>query len=153
ERLDLRAIAATSADLEALVQRGAFWKELYELLRTVQLRVPALRERREDIPLLADHFLARAATSRGRAPLAIAGDALELLITYPWPGNLRELAAVLERAADLAAGDAISARELPSDLARPPDSENPLALRRARRAFETDLIRRALRATAGNRTR
>ena len=152
-RLDLRAIAATCADLEALVRRGAFWKDLYELLRAAHLRVPALRERREDIPLLADHFLARAAPARGRTQFTITGDALDLLIRYRWPGNTRELAAVLERAADLAAGDAISARELPPDLGRARDSENPLALRRARRAFEADLIRRALLATAGNRTR
>ncbi len=153
DRLDLRAIAATATDLEELVRRGAFWKELYELLRGVRLHVPALRERREDIPLLADHYLARAAAARGRAPYAITADALELLVGYRWPGNVRELAAVLERAADLTASDAISARELPGDLARSPESANPLALRRARRAFETDLIRRALRATAGNRTR
>jgi two-component system response regulator AtoC len=74
------------------------------------------------------------------------------LVVYRWPGNTRELCAVLERAADVAARDAISARELPLDLAHSHDSANPLALRPARRAFETDLIRRALRATAGNRT-
>jgi DNA-binding NtrC family response regulator len=151
-RLDLRPIAATRADLEELVRRGAFWKDLYETLRGAHLRVPALRERREDIPLLADHFLARAATARGRAQLTITGDALDLLIGYRWPGNIRELAAVLERAADLAADDTISARELPRDLARAPATDNPFALRRARRAFEADLIRRALLATAGNRT-
>jgi two-component system response regulator AtoC len=153
ERLDLRVIAATSADLEELVRRGALWKELYDLLRAAQLRVPALRERREDIPLLADHFIARAAEARGRAQLAITGDALDVLVAYRWPGNTRELAAVLERAADLADGDAISAHQLPGDLRRAPDSVNPLGLRRARRAFEAELIRRALRATAGNRTR
>ena len=150
---ELHAIAAASADLEELVRRGAFWKELYELLRVARLRVPALRERREDIPLLVDHFLAHAAAARGRAQLTITGDALDLLIGYRWPGNVRELAAVLERAADRAPHDVISARELPEDLARAPGATNPLALRRARRAFEADLIRRALRATAGNRTR
>jgi DNA-binding NtrC family response regulator len=119
----------------------------------VRLRVPPLRERREDIPLLVDHFLAQAAAARGRAQLTITGDALDLLIGYRWPGNVRELAAVLDRAADRTSHDVISARELPEDLARAPEPANPLALRRARRAFETDLIRRALRATAGNRTR
>jgi DNA-binding NtrC family response regulator len=152
-RLDLRAIAASSDDPEERVRHGALWKDLLEGLRASQLRVPPLRERREDIPLLADHFLARAATARGRGPLDLTGDALELLIGYRWPGNTRELAAVLERAADLAAGDTISARELPPDLARAPESANPFALRRARRAFEAGLIRRALLATAGNRTR
>jgi two-component system response regulator AtoC len=151
--LDLRAIATTTRDLDELVRRGAFWKDLYEVLRATHVRVPALRERRQDIPLLADHFLARAAVARGRTQLTITGDALDLLIGYRWPGNTRELAAVLERAADLASDDAISARELPRDLGRAPDSENPFALRRARRAFETDLLRRALLATAGNRTR
>jgi len=152
-RLDLRTIAATSADPEERVRRGLLWKDLYELLRAAQLRVPPLRERREDIPLLADHFLARAAAARGRAQLTLMGDALDLLLHYRWPGNTRELAAVLERAADLAASDAISARELPPDLALAPDPGNPFALRPARRAFEADLLRRALLATAGNRTR
>jgi two-component system response regulator AtoC len=153
ERAELHAIAATSADLDELVRRGAFWKELYELLRAVRVRVPALRERREDIPLLVDHLLAQAAAERGRDSLTISGDALDLLIGYRWPGNVRELAAVLARAADRAPDDVISARELPEDLSRGPGSSNPLALRSARRAFEADLIRRALRATAGNRTR
>jgi len=153
DRVELRVIAAASADLEDLVRRGAFWKELYELLRVARLRVPALRERREDIPLLVDHFLARAAAARGRAQLTITGDALDLLIGYRWPGNVRELAAVLERAADRTAHDVISARELPGDLAHAREESNPLALRHARRVFEADLIRRALRATAGNRTR
>ncbi|TMA31761.1 MAG: sigma-54-dependent Fis family transcriptional regulator [Deltaproteobacteria bacterium] len=154
DRAALRAIAATSADLDELVRRGAFWKELYEPLRVARLRVPPLRERREDISLLVDHLLLRAATARGRTQLTITGDALDLLIAYRWPGNTRELAAVLEHAADLAPHDAITARELPDDLAHAPDAAetNPLALRRARRAFEADLIRRALRATAGNRT-
>ncbi len=148
-----RAIASTRADLDELVRRGAFWKELYELLREVHLRVPPLRERREDIPLLVDHFLARAAAARGRTQLTVTGDALDVLIAYRWPGNVRELAAVLEHAADLSAEDSISARELPDDLTHGPESGNPFALRAARRAFEIDLIRRTLRATAGNRTR
>jgi len=147
------AIAAASGDLDELVRRGAFWKELYELLRLARVRVPALRERPEDIPLLVDHFLAHAASTRGRAQLTVTGDALDLLIGYRWPGNVRELASVLERAVDRASHDVLSARELPEDLAHAPVPENPLALRSARRAFETDLIRRALRATAGNRTR
>jgi two-component system response regulator AtoC len=150
--MELSVIAATSADLDELVRRGVFWKELHDRLREVRVRVPALRERRADIPLLVDHFLSRAAAARGRAQLVITGDALDLLIGFGWPGNVRELAAVLERAADRTRCDVISARELPEDLLRAPE-ENPLALRRARRGFEADLIRRALRATAGNRTR
>jgi two-component system response regulator AtoC len=153
ERGELHAIAAASGDLEELVRRGSFWKELYEILRVARLRVPALRERREDIPLLVDQFLAHAAAARGRTQLTITGDALDLLIGYAWPGNVRELAAVLERAADRAPEDVISARELPDDLARAPQAAKSFALRAARRAFEADLIRRALRATAGNRTR
>ena len=115
---------------------------------TRRLRVDRARD-----PLAARARLARAAAARGRAPLAITGDALELLSGYRWPGNVRELAAVLERAVDLATGDAISARELPPDLAGALEATNRFALRGARRAFEADLIRRALRATAGNRTR
>jgi two-component system response regulator AtoC len=114
-RLDLRAIAATGADLEELVRRGAFWKDLYELLRAAQLRVPALRERREDIPLLADHFLARAARARPRTAhdhrrRARPAARLPLARQHARAGR------VLERAADLAADDAISRASCPHDL-------------------------------------
>jgi two-component system response regulator AtoC len=152
-RCDARVIAATADDLEDRLRRGSFHKELYEQLSGTRLRVPALRERPQDIPLLVDHFLARAGAERGRSLRTVTGETLERLVAYRWPGNVRELAAVIERAAVLAERDGISPRELPDDLVRAIATANELALKPARRSFETDLIRRALRATGGNRTR
>jgi two-component system, NtrC family, response regulator AtoC len=150
----VRPIAASARELDEPLRRGSLCKELYERFSGARLRVPALRERREDLPLLVDHLVARAAAQRGR-PCGVTADALALLVAYPWPGNFRELAAVLERAVTLARQHAITPRELPDDLAHPrePELTDEFALKPARRAFETDLIRRALRATGGNRTR
>jgi two-component system response regulator AtoC len=149
----VRAIASTLRELDDPLRRGTLCKELYERFAGARLRVPALRERREDLPLLVDHLAARAAADRGRAPCAVQADALAILVDYRWPGNFRELAAVLERAVDLARRDAITPRELPEDLAHPREDTDEFALKPARRAFEIELIRRALRATGGNRTR
>ena len=157
-RVDVRVIAATARDLEADVQTGRFREDLFYRLNVVRVRVPPLRERREDIPLLVDHFVAHFREALGRPLRTVTDDALEKLVHYPWPGNVRELENVIERAAILAEGDRITVRELPANLVEPqagPRTPSPgdFSLRRARRALEADLIRRALAATHGNRTR
>jgi two-component system response regulator AtoC len=158
-RVDVRVIAATARDLESDVASGRFREDLFYRLNVVRVKVPPLRERREDIPLLLDHFLAHFRDLLGRPVRSLADDALEKLLAYRWPGNVRELENVMERALILAEGERIGLRELPANVVTPEPTESraepapsDFSLRQARRAAETELIQRALRATGGNRT-
>lgn len=111
--VDVRVIAATHRDLQGLVAEGKFRSDLYYRLHIIPLQLPPLRERGGDILLLADHFLRRIARMLGRPLLPLTPAARQLLEEYGWPGNVRELENVLERAAVLAEGEAIDARDLP----------------------------------------
>jgi len=153
--VDVRVIAATARKLEAEVAAGRFREDLFYRLNVVQLEVPPLRERPRDVPLLADHFIAHFRATLGKPVRAISDEALERLVAYRWPGNVRELENVIERAVILADGDTLTLRELPQNVVVADASEGTtpdLSLKRARRAAEVDAIRRALRATDGNRT-
>ncbi len=155
--VDVRVLAATSRDLEAAVRDGGFREDLFYRLNVMRIEVPALRDRREDIPLLVDHFLARFREGLARPVRGITDDAMERLTAYGWPGNVRELENVIERAVILCDGELVTARELPSSVVEAPDpgagdSGQGYSLRRARRAAEAQAIQRALRATDGNRT-
>ncbi|UCE86713.1 MAG: sigma-54-dependent Fis family transcriptional regulator [Deltaproteobacteria bacterium] len=156
QSVDVRVVAATARDLETDVAAGRFREDLFYRLNVVRIDVPPLRRRREDIPLLVDHFLARFRDLLGKPVQGIAEDALERLSRYAWPGNARELENVIERAVILSDGERITLRELPENVATPtpgdPVAAGDLSLRRARRALEAQLIVRALRATGGNRT-
>lgn len=155
-RIDVRIIAATSRDIEDSVRRGEFREDLYYRLNVIRVKVPPLRERHEDIPLLIDHFLTHFAKEMGKATYRIAPDAAQHLYAYAWPGNVRELENVIERAVILCKDDTIKCRELPSNILGEktslPTNHGNLSLREARRKVETDLIRQALHATNGNRT-
>jgi two-component system response regulator AtoC len=151
---DVRVIAATARDLEEEVKVGRFREDLFYRLNVMRLKVPALRERREDIPLLVDHFIAHFRDSLGKPIRSVSEEALQRLIRYSWPGNVRELENVIERAAILAVADSIGLQELPGNVIDAPSDTGVvgLSLRHARRACEADMIRRALTATEGNRT-
>jgi DNA-binding NtrC family response regulator len=155
-RVDVRVIAATARELEAEVAAGRFREDLFYRLDVLRVKVPPLRERREDIPLLVDHFLGRSQESIGKPVRGIDDDALERLVAYDWPGNVRELENVLERAVILARTDRVAISDLPANLTAPPGERRgagrDLSLRRARRALEARMIREALEATGGNRT-
>jgi two-component system, NtrC family, nitrogen regulation response regulator GlnG len=116
-RVDVRVIAATHQDLEAAVAAGRFRADLLHRLDVVRLRIPSLRERREDIPLLADRFLAQAVAQLGSGARSFERDALQRLNTHDWPGNVRELENLCWRLAALAPGDSIRAADLPPTLA------------------------------------
>jgi two-component system response regulator AtoC len=157
--IDVRVIAATSRDLEREVASGRFREDLFYRLDVFRVRVPPLRERREDVPLLVDHFIARFRETLGKPVRTIADDALDRMVDHAWPGNVRELENVVERAVILADSDRITLADLPEAIAAPRSkptlspASGDFSMRRARRRFETELIRRALDATGGNRTR
>jgi DNA-binding NtrC family response regulator len=118
--VDVRIVAATNRDLEEEITRGAFRSDLYYRLNVIQLHLPPLRERREDIALLANHFLESNAKESGGQPLRLSEEALALLVKYDWPGNVRELENALERARVVTSGDRISPETLPDRVRESP---------------------------------
>jgi two-component system response regulator HydG len=113
--INVRILAATNRDLEAAVQQGTFRRDLYFRLNVLTLRVPPLRERKQDIPLLAGHILERVARTTG-VQRNISDDALKLMLNYEWPGNVRELENCLERACALTTGPTVHIADLPTAL-------------------------------------
>jgi two-component system response regulator AtoC len=163
-KVDVRVVAATARDLAAEVARGAFREDLYYRLNVFALHLPALRERREDIPILVEHFLTRMNARMGLSVAAASPEAMKLLVDYDWPGNVRELENCIERAIVLCEGSHIDVSVLPERIVRraatsSADSEDAattdgdLSIKRASRRSEELLIRRALQKTRGNRTR
>ncbi len=114
--VDVRVLAATNRNVEDEVRSGRFRQDLYYRLNVIRIEVPPLRERREDIRLLADHFLARCAAEQGKDTRALSPDALRALEGYPFPGNVRELENVIERAVALATGPTIGLGDLPREI-------------------------------------
>jgi two-component system, NtrC family, response regulator HydG len=115
-RLDVRVVSATNRDLPSLVREGIFREDLYYRLAVIPIRLPALRERTEDVALLAKHFLERTAATLGRRFEGFADEALAWLTRQPWPGNVRQLENVVERAATLAKGPWITRADVSTDL-------------------------------------
>src|SRR3989442_4512388 len=126
-RVDVRLIAATNQDLEAAVRAGRFREDVYYRLRVVELAIPPLAERREDIPLLIDHFLKDAAKRFGREVKPLTGEALRACLTHPWKGNVRELRSAVEQALLLAPGAEITAADLFTRLPAADTGAPPLA--------------------------
>jgi DNA-binding NtrC family response regulator len=118
--IDLRVLAATNKNLQVEVEQGAFRQDLYYRLDVITLKVPPLRERREDIPLLAAYFLDRFADAFGKKVLRLDEECLQILCSYEFPGNVRELENIMERAVVLCDGPAILSRHLPPDIAGGP---------------------------------
>jgi len=110
--IDVRVIAATHGDLAALISQGTFREDLFYRLNVIQVALPPLRDRREDLPALAEHFLARSAAKLGRE-LSLSPATVERLLRYPWPGNVRELENAIERAAILARSATVEPDDLP----------------------------------------
>lgn len=148
QRADVRLVAATNADLDADVAQGRFRRDLLYRINTVELRLPPLRERGEDILPLARSFLARSATRYGRDGMHLAPSAERALLAWRWPGNVRELAHLMERAALLAEQDHVSAAALNFGTAQasPPGDFEAMTLEQA----EAELIARALRRHPGH---
>jgi len=160
--VDVRVVAATHRDLEAEVKAGRFREDLYYRLKVVEMTLPPLRERLEDVPLLAQRFLDQVAERLGRARKPISAEALARLVTCSWRGNVRELRNAIERAAVLASGDEIQAGDLALDGEPAVTSADPLVLpgvpfRDAKRhtveSFERAYLIKALREHGGNVSR
>jgi DNA-binding NtrC family response regulator len=157
---DARIVAATNKDISELIRRGAFREDLYFRLAVIPVHVPPLRERREDIPLLADHFIRH--FDDGRRPvIRIGGEAMEALARYGWPGNVRELRNLIERLSILKAGKTIAPEDLPAEFHTPEllDARNDSGLdyQKAKRKVLEDFHRRiaatALQEHGGNVSR
>jgi two-component system, NtrC family, response regulator PilR len=113
---DIRVIAATNQDLTKLVAEGRFREDLFYRINVIPIALPPLRDRREDIPLLAEHFLAKYTESMGKQIAAISNEALDVLTRHDWPGNIRELENVIERAVALESTPTILAESLPPGI-------------------------------------
>jgi two-component system response regulator GlrR len=148
--VDVRLVSATHRKLEERIAAGEFREDLFYRLSVVKLALPALAERREDIPLLAGHFLADFARRYERQRLALSPEAMELLVAAPWPGNVRQLLNVIEQAVALSATEVIPASLVRQALDAGDTALTPLD--EARRAFERDYLARILKITAGNVT-
>jgi two-component system response regulator AtoC len=158
-KVDVRVIAATNRDLESFVQQGDFREDLYYRLAVVPIHLPPLSRRREEIPDLVYHFLERHRDRLGVKVETVSPEAMEALLGYPWPGNIRELENLLERIAVLADGTEIRAADLPEDILHPAPERSPLdfsdddlSVKRHSAELERVLIQRALERTGGNKT-
>ncbi|MGC4092598.1 MAG: sigma-54 dependent transcriptional regulator [Polyangiaceae bacterium] len=158
-QVDVRIVTATHRDLTAETKAGRFREDLFYRLNVLHIHSPPLRDRREDIPLLIDHFLARNNVRLGTAIRGLDTEARRLLYEYSWPGNVRELENTIERAMVLAEGDQIIASDLPERIREARDpvqlqlASGELSVKKTMRVIEEILIRRALQKTKGNRTR
>ena len=160
-KIDVRVIAATHSDLPRMVADGTFREDLYYRLNVIPVHVPALRERRDDIPLLVQHFLQKLASESGRGPLAVSQDAMRRLMAYPWPGNVRQLENVVERAVAFSGGRAeielhdfgpeIQPPAVPADAGPLAFPEDGLDFDRYIEGVELALIKRSLERTRGNK--
>jgi DNA-binding NtrC family response regulator len=150
--VDVRVIAATNRDLASAMKEGRFREDLFYRLNVIPISLPPLRERKEDISVLASYFLRRAAAEIKKNVTGIANDANAMLVAYEWPGNVRELANVIERAVVLGEGPEISAQDLPL-YAAPPDENNGgnLSYRQALDTAKKQVVIQALAQTNGNR--
>tara|TARA_Y100001934_G_C12327433_1_gene763306 strand:- start:30 stop:1439 length:1410 start_codon:yes stop_codon:yes gene_type:complete len=157
-QVNVRVVAATSKNLEDMVKAGTFREDLYYRLNVLQLDIPALRHRKEDIPLLVEFFAQKIARQMERSEITFSRPALKALLDYHWPGNIRELENTLERTIVLSDTDHIDLRKLPPGIqTASPTSPldilaNTLSIKEATRLIEKELITRSLEKTGGNRT-
>jgi transcriptional regulator with PAS, ATPase and Fis domain len=155
-KVDVRIVAATNKNLEELVRKGHFREDLYYRVNVIALYLPPLRERGEDVPLLANHFLAKRIEEDSRPPQEFSKDAVDLLSRYPWPGNVREMENIIEQAFIWSKGsDAITPEHLPNILKNDSRSTSlrddtlagRLSLEKAVMEFEREIILDALKRT------
>jgi DNA-binding NtrC family response regulator len=152
--VDVRVIAATNRDLEVALEKGLFREDLYHRLNVVPVRLPPLRERKEDISVLSQYFLRRYSTTARKSFTAISSEAMATLVAYNWPGNVRELANVIERAVVLGSGPIVAVEDLPGRIINrePTASFGIDSYREGVNAARKELVLKALAKTQGNRS-
>jgi DNA-binding NtrC family response regulator len=150
--VDVRLIAATNREIDAEVEAGRFRRDLFYRLNVVRIELPPLRARRDDVPVLVDHFISRYSKQYDVAPKTVAADALACLQAYDWPGNVRELQNVVERVFALSGADTLTLGDLPATLRRPEGRSGLLpAGRHTLDETERELIAETLAASQGNK--
>jgi len=158
-QIDVRVIAATAKNLEEEVGKGTFREDLFYRLNVLPIKLPPLRNRPEDIPLLSQHFIDKFSISLDKEIKGITSAAMSILLKHSWPGNVRELENVIERAVVLAEGKNLVPENFPSNLGvesltdKMDDFLEEYSLKAAQKVLEKRLITRALEKTGGNRTR
>jgi DNA-binding NtrC family response regulator len=152
-KTDVRVIAATNEDLETAVAEGRFRKDLYYRLNVIHLAIPPLRDRQEDIPLLALHFLDKFCLENDRAPMGITPEAMAALKSHYWPGNVRELQNVVERAVALCQGNMVELTDLPDEVRRysPEDDQITIPVGASMEEIERRAILKTLKKTEGDK--
>jgi two-component system, NtrC family, response regulator PilR len=156
-RVDVRIIAATNVDLRQMMEEGRFREDLFYRLHVISIQLPTLRERKDDIPLLAQHFLGKYGEENKKTDLELTPEALDLLSAYDWPGNVRELENVVERAVVLASGPKIGVELIPDHVRKAPDFQVPqfvvppegIVFKDVITDFEKQLIESTLEAAGG----
>jgi DNA-binding NtrC family response regulator len=155
--VDVRIIAATNVDLKRMTDEGHFREDLFYRLHVINVQLPPLRERKEDIPLLAQHFLKKYGSENAKNNLELSPEALDLLMDYDWPGNVRELENVIERAVVLCVGPGIGTDLIPDSVRRSPAFQIPrlilppegISFKDVIQDFEKRLIESTLEAAGG----
>ena len=160
-KIDVRVIAATHSDLSKMVGEGTFREDLFYRLNVIPVQLPPLRDRREDIPLLVQHFLDRLAVDTGRPPVTVSQEAMRRLMAYPWPGNVRQLENAIERALAFSKGRAqlevadlspeIQNQPAPADASEVWFPDEGIDFAATSKRVELSLIRRSLERTRGNK--
>jgi two-component system response regulator HydG len=154
QKVDVRIIAATNVDLERAVREKRFREDLYYRLRVIQVKLPPLRERKADIPLLVDHFIRKYAAKDGKRIRGIEPGALAALVDYGWPGNVRELENAMERAVVLVRGDRLTLDDLPPEVQnRAPENRITFTVGTKLREIERRMVAETLRFTDGDKTK
>lgn len=151
--VDVRVISATNKDLSKMTKEGKFREDLYYRLNVIQLKVPALRERREDIAVLAEYFLQRFSGERGVRKMGISSEAMKAILSYDWPGNVRELENAIERAVVMGDGNKIVVNDLPigkTDLGFHGGIEVGMTLKDAQAIFKKEFLKKTLAYTHGS---
>jgi DNA-binding NtrC family response regulator len=149
--VDIRLIAATNKDLEEQIRKGLFREDLYYRLNVIEVKIPPLRERREDIPVLARHFMDKYCGENNKKMTGVSDEAMATLENYPWPGNIRELRNVIERAVVLSGSDAIGMAELPEKIKSHDGSRGIRTLKDRLDYYEETVIRETLQTNDWNK--